>query len=78
MGVGRSANDERLRESTAERDSAKSERGDLEGLIIGQADDLRLLGSGDPVEGMAVKVTDNGSGLRKLKLLNKDRPWICS
>ena len=50
----------------AEGEGPEAERGDLEGLVsgVGQAEDLRLLGSGDAVEGVgAVGVAHDRGGL---------------
>ena len=64
MAIGRSAEDERLRELIAKRDFTEAKWGHFKGLIIGQTNDLRMLGRGHLVESMAVKVADKG-GLKR-------------
>ena len=49
--------------AAAEGNGPEAERGDLKGLIggIGQTDDLRLLGSGDAVQGVSAVGVANDS-----------------
>ena len=60
--------------AAAEGNGPEAERGDLKGLIggIGQTDDLRLLGSGDAVQGVsAVGVANDGGSLGNEMLVTK-------
>jgi len=75
LGSRAGTDDQGLAELSSERDSAKSEGGDLKSLIagVGQTDELRLLGGGDAVEGVApVEVAHQGGGLLKMELWH----WI--
>ena len=60
--------DERLAEAASE--VAKAEGGDLEGLVAAvDADELRLLGGGHAVEGVAsIQVADQSGGLEKAEI----------